>query len=481
MAIVDAFVSTGTLAVMAQYGLNWNWRVAIAVTVVFNIATDLFMTMLITWAIIRSQWFWLAVPIMSYPPHVVQFIVDNYVVVVELIELGSDGALFGLLTPTTHVAAPFGKTADKIINAHFHSLQVKKMLARSTKLAAALRPQTSKLLSRSFAHRVNMVLKEDVTKLGYRGDEVSVKAGYARNYLYPEKLAVYATDANRQKFKMDQESVDEVQQEKEHELEAIIYHLSNIEVDFKRHTPAKTDVKLTSEVNAQNISDMLEKNYGVIVGVARIDLPTPIKTLGSHTVKVRVDDAIEAEFAAGAVETEDADASEDDKKKGASKKKWTFRYKHIRHLRMATRSSARTAAKKVSSKTTQKGKAATKTTHHIQWRGKQITLFESRVYELISTIPEGKVSTYGGVAQALQSGPRCVGQALRKNPFAPEVPCHRVVAASLGIGGFQGSTGEDSPCIQKKRTLLAKEGVNFTADHRIDAACVHEFKEAEIE
>ncbi|KAG7399798.1 hypothetical protein PHYBOEH_007961 [Phytophthora boehmeriae] len=152
---------------------------------------------------------------------------------------------------------------------------------------------------------------------------------------------------------------------------------------------------------------------------------------------------------------------------------------------MTARSSARAAAKKVSSKTTQKGKAAAKAaakaTQHIQWRGKQITLFESRVYELISTIPAGKVSTYGGVAQALQSGPRCVGQALRKNPFAPEVPCHRVVAASLDIGGFQGSTGEDSPCIKKKRTMLAAEGVRFTADHKIDAACVYEFKEAELE
>uniref|UniRef100_A0AAV1TNM7 Methylated-DNA--protein-cysteine methyltransferase n=1 Tax=Peronospora matthiolae TaxID=2874970 RepID=A0AAV1TNM7_9STRA len=117
----------------------------------------------------------------------------------------------------------------------------------------------------------------------------------------------------------------------------------------------------------------------------------------------------------------------------------------------------------------------TKSTHRTTWRGKQITEFESRVYEIISTIPAGKVSTYGGVARMLHSGPRCVGQALRKNPFAPEVPCHRVVTTSLDIGGFQGTTGEDSSCVQKKRTLLAKEGVVFTTEHKIDAACLHEF------
>uniref|UniRef100_M4B4S8 50S ribosomal protein L9, chloroplastic n=1 Tax=Hyaloperonospora arabidopsidis (strain Emoy2) TaxID=559515 RepID=M4B4S8_HYAAE len=192
------------------------------------------------------------------------------------------------------------------------------------------RPQRIKpLLVRSFAHNVNMVLKEDVPKLGFRGEEVSVKAGYARNFLYPEKLAVYATAANLEKYKVDKESVDETLLEKEYELEAIIYQLSNIEVFFKRHTASKADVKLHSEVNAQNISDMLEKQHGLIVGVARIDLPTPLKTLGEHTVKVRVDDAIEEEYAAGAVvsaaEGEAESTLEDDdkkQKKGPSKKKW---------------------------------------------------------------------------------------------------------------------------------------------------------------
>ncbi|CAI5737190.1 unnamed protein product [Hyaloperonospora brassicae] len=192
------------------------------------------------------------------------------------------------------------------------------------------RPQRARqLLVRSFAHRVNMVLKEDVANLGSRGDEVSVKAGYARNFLYPEKLAVYATAANREKFKVDRESVDDSLLEKDYELEAIVYQLSNIEVVFKRHTASKADVKLHSEVNAQNISDMLEKQHGLIVGVARIDLPTPIKTLGVHTVKVRVDDAIEEEYAAGAVVSAvegeaESDLEDEDKKqkKGPSKKKW---------------------------------------------------------------------------------------------------------------------------------------------------------------
>ncbi|KAL3668796.1 hypothetical protein V7S43_006091 [Phytophthora oleae] len=119
MAVIGTFVYTGTLGVMAQRGLNWNWRVAIAATVVVGVCTDLIMTMLVTWDIVRNQWLWLGVPIIVYIPHAVQFIVDNYVIV-ELIELGSEGALFGLLSTTTYVATPFGHTAAKLINAQFH-------------------------------------------------------------------------------------------------------------------------------------------------------------------------------------------------------------------------------------------------------------------------------------------------------------------------------------------------------------------------
>ena len=55
--------------------------------------------------------------------------------------------------------------------------------------------------------------------------------------------------------------------------------------------------------------------------------------------------------------------------------------------------------------------------------------------------------------------PRAIGQALRANPFAPEVPCHRVIASDLTIGGFTGRTS--GPALTKKLRLLAAEGVVF--------------------
>ncbi|EFJ50160.1 hypothetical protein VOLCADRAFT_103991 [Volvox carteri f. nagariensis] len=52
-------------------------------------------------------------------------------------------------------------------------------------------------------------------------------------------------------------------------------------------------------------------------------------------------------------------------------------------------------------------------------------------------------------------------QALRRNPFAPMVPCHRVVAADLSIGGFSGAWGIADPKVQRKKRLLEDEGVKF--------------------
>lgn len=60
-------------------------------------------------------------------------------------------------------------------------------------------------------------------------------------------------------------------------------------------------------------------------------------------------------------------------------------------------------------------------------------------------------------------------QALRRNPFAPEVPCHRVIAASLDLGGFSGQWGPTTPNVCRKRELLATEGVRFDeAGHLLD-------------
>lgn len=99
--------------------------------------------------------------------------------------------------------------------------------------------------------------------------------------------------------------------------------------------------------------------------------------------------------------------------------------------------------------------------------GPELTDFQRRVYEVVSRIPPGRVATYRQVAAQAGCGcSRAVGQALRRNPFAPRVPCHRVIASDLRPGGFAGHAR--GPEVQRKLALLAAEGVEFAGDRLVD-------------
>jgi methylated-DNA-[protein]-cysteine S-methyltransferase len=91
---------------------------------------------------------------------------------------------------------------------------------------------------------------------------------------------------------------------------------------------------------------------------------------------------------------------------------------------------------------------------------REVTEFEGRVYAATKKIPRGKVTTYKMLAGAVGCGSsRAVGQALARNPFAPVVPCHRVIRSDLTLGGFAGRTHGEF--LRRKTMLLAKEGVEF--------------------
>ena len=84
------------------------------------------------------------------------------------------------------------------------------------------------------------------------------------------------------------------------------------------------------------------------------------------------------------------------------------------------------------------------------------TAFQQRVWALLRQIPPGRTRTYGDAAAELRSAARAVGQACGANPFAPIVPCHRIVACG-GLGGFAHSTSEAGYLLGIKRWLLQHE------------------------
>ncbi|MBI3619999.1 MGMT family protein [Candidatus Roizmanbacteria bacterium] len=98
-----------------------------------------------------------------------------------------------------------------------------------------------------------------------------------------------------------------------------------------------------------------------------------------------------------------------------------------------------------------------------------------KVYQLLTRIPTGKVTTYKALSQAAGTKAyRAVGQILKKNPDAPTVPCHRVVKTDLTLGGYIGKTRGEA--LQKKKILLKKEGVLFTSAAKINPMSLYFFQ-----
>jgi methylated-DNA-[protein]-cysteine S-methyltransferase len=85
-----------------------------------------------------------------------------------------------------------------------------------------------------------------------------------------------------------------------------------------------------------------------------------------------------------------------------------------------------------------------------------------KLYDLLTKIPQGKVTTYKELALQLKTkGYRAVGQIVGANPNAPQVPCHRVVRTDGGLGGYAFG-------IDKKIAILTKEGVKISDGKVVD-------------
>jgi methylated-DNA-[protein]-cysteine S-methyltransferase len=81
--------------------------------------------------------------------------------------------------------------------------------------------------------------------------------------------------------------------------------------------------------------------------------------------------------------------------------------------------------------------------------------FNQKVWAVCARVPKGKVTTYAAIAKKLGTQAyRAVGNALNKNPYAPKIPCHRVVGSDGALTGFAGG-------VDKKKRLLQAEGVSF--------------------
>jgi large subunit ribosomal protein L9 len=138
----------------------------------------------------------------------------------------------------------------------------------------------------------DVILREDVKSLGKAGELVRVKPGYARNFLLPRGLAFEATEGNKKRIAAETRARGARDQAERAEAERFAAALGAAALTLKGK--AGEEGKLFGSITAQDIADALAAQ-GHQVDRRRIELEHPIKTVGHHTVGVRLHSEVHAE------------------------------------------------------------------------------------------------------------------------------------------------------------------------------------------
>jgi len=141
---------------------------------------------------------------------------------------------------------------------------------------------------------MQIILKENVPKLGNKGDLKDVASGYARNHLIPRGLAVEATPQRLREWKLRQEKEAKINQHQEEEAKAQAEQMSKAELFFKM--PAGDGGRLFGSVTAADVALKLAE-AGFTVDKKKIELSEPIKSVGNYQAVVRLHPGIKADLA----------------------------------------------------------------------------------------------------------------------------------------------------------------------------------------
>ncbi len=132
---------------------------------------------------------------------------------------------------------------------------------------------------------MEVILKEDVPKLGSRGDVVKVAEGYGRNYLVPRKLAIIASEGNKKVIEQMKAAAVRRHQREKADAEALAKQFEGVTLTFQRRSGEHD--QLFGSVTTSELADALTKK-GFTIDRRKIELNQPIKTLGEFDVPIRL-------------------------------------------------------------------------------------------------------------------------------------------------------------------------------------------------
>ena len=132
---------------------------------------------------------------------------------------------------------------------------------------------------------MEVILREHVDNLGRRGDVVKVASGYARNYLLPQKLALPVTEASRRQIAREREKAEARDAEEKAAADALAQRIAAVDISIARRVGENQT--MYGSVTSADIAQALAAK-GFEVEKRRVHLPDAIKSLGEHTVPVRI-------------------------------------------------------------------------------------------------------------------------------------------------------------------------------------------------
>jgi large subunit ribosomal protein L9 len=132
---------------------------------------------------------------------------------------------------------------------------------------------------------MEVILREHVDNLGRRGDVVKVAEGYARNYLLPRKLALAVTQANKRQVERERAAAEVRDAEERSGAEALAQRMGQVDIEIARRVGEK-DTMYGSVTTADIAQALLAKGFEV--EKRKIALPDAIKSVGEHTVPVKI-------------------------------------------------------------------------------------------------------------------------------------------------------------------------------------------------
>ena len=139
---------------------------------------------------------------------------------------------------------------------------------------------------------MKVILQADIKGVGKKDEIINSSDGYARNFLFPKKLAVEANAENMSKLKAKQDSNKFKKAQEKEEALKIAEKMKNILL--KVPVKAGENVKIFGGVSSKEIAELLEKNYQITVDKKKIDLKETIKTLGMRTINIKLYEGVNA-------------------------------------------------------------------------------------------------------------------------------------------------------------------------------------------